>query len=732
MAKKLTGIFILILVLAGSALAQVYSWENHTNKDQVTSLESFRGYLWATTTGGVVRIDPDDGSVKTYINSDGLGSIKINFAAFAGGDEAYFGSSDGMLSRMLLSNGAFSSTQLRSRDGSVLSLNAADTSGDFLWVAANVGLIKYDRIRNGGEVKETYRTLGIFQSESEVNDVVVFDGKVFAGTNEGIAYADVDNEFLLDPGQWTNIELGLSGVEDIKISCFGTFGGNLYVGTDQRLYQWDGAGALIPVEGFAAMRILDLAPGNQPAAGLYALVQGEGGKQIFRVSPFEWIVYQLPQALLTGMNSLEYAQGWYLGTNADGVHKITSNTTAAKMPAPGPASNNLVGGGYDADGKLFVVARDNDVSILENEVWEYRNISSSEKLAALVDKSGSLWLTTFGGGAYRLLPNGTVQQFTNSNSPLIGIQQDPNVSVVNSVYEDGAGRIWFSLFQASPFRPMVVFTPGDSSWTWFDAEDGLVSGNNQVIAAGDGTAAVGVDDQGVAFLRYGLDPENRNDDQLAYFSRNRFLPSDVVTAMAYDRDNVLWVGTNQGLAYFDEGIDLFFPTAIAEGIGSDITAITADTRNNLWVGTTEGLALLGAGASEPVAFTTANSDLVSNEIESLVYDEAKKKLLIFTRGGLSILDYSSGNQSSDIGVYAYPNPFRIGSASDDVLQFQIDLRGDVKIFTVALDLVRETTVNTGWDGRNQAGEFVASGVYIWELKAEDGSHHTGKILVVRR
>lgn len=723
---------ILTLLLDPCVFAQVYQWENHTNKDEVTSLNSFGGFVWATTTGGLVRIAPASGAVTTYLNSDGLGSIKINFSAYANENAAYFGSADGMLSRMNLSSQSFSSTQLRSRDGSLLSLNAADTSGDFLWIASSVGVIKYDRLRNGGEVKETYRTLGSFLTESGVNDVIVFAGKIFAGTNEGVAFGDLDNEFLLDPAEWTNIELGTPIFEDIKVTCFGAHNGALYVGTNSGLYVWDGATALNPVANFAAMQILDLSFGDEPTSSLYALTLTEGGRQVFRISPFEWIVYQLPAELNAGLNSFAYSDDWYFGTLADGVHKIVSSNSALKMPAPGPSSNNLVGGGYDADRRLFVVARDNDLSILESDEWEYTSVTDREKLSARVADNGDLWMTTFGSGVFRVLPSGAIQHFTNSNSPLIGVAQDAAFSVVNSVYQDADGRIWFSLFQANPLRPLVMFDPSDSTWEYFDAADGFVSGNNQVVAAGTGTAAVGVDDQGVAFLRYGPDPENHTDDQLAYFSRSRRLPSDVVTAMAYDRDNVLWVGTNQGLAYFDEGIDFFFPTEIAAGIGSNITAIVSDARNNLWVGTSEGLALLDAAGSDPVAFTTANSDLVSNEIESLVYDESLKKLLIFTTGGLSILDYTPGNQNDEIGVYAYPNPFVIGTTATEQLQFQIDQRGDVRIFTVAADLVRETTVNTGWDGRNQAGEFVASGVYIWELKAEDGTHHTGKVLVIRR
>lgn len=732
MIKPIIAALILTALWVPRALAQVYQWENHTNKDEITSLNSFAGFVWATSTGGVVRITPATGAVTTYLNSDGLGSININFSAATGASEAYFGSADGVLSRMNLSTESFSSTQLRSRDGSPLSLNAADTNGNFLWIAASVGVIKYDRVRNGGEVKETYRTLGDFLSESAVNAVHVFDGKIFAGTNEGVAYAEVDDEFLLDPAEWTTIALGVPIFEDIKVTCLASQDGVLYVGTDNGLYSWDGSASLTTVENFESVQILDLSVGENSPPSLYALTNAAGVHRIIRVAPFEQIDFQLPAELLANLNCITLRQDWYFGTNNDGVHKILNGNSAAKVIAPGPSSNNLVGGGYDSAGRLFVVARDNDLSILSNGLWEQRSVTTSEKLSALVAENDDIWLTTFGEGAYRVFADGSVQHFTNSNSPLLGVAQAASFSVVNSVYQDPGGRIWFSLFQANPLRPLVTFDPGDSSWNYFDATDGFISGNNQVVAAGNGTAAVGIDDQGVAFLRYGNSLDNHADDQLAYFSRNRRLPSDIVTAMAYDRDNVLWVGTNQGLAYFDEGIDFFFPTELPAGIGANITAIVADPRNNLWVGTSAGLALLGAGNAEPVAFTSANSDLVSDEIESLVYDNNSKRLLIFTRGGLSILDYNPGSQGSNSSVYAYPNPFHIGAAAADQLQFQIDQRGDVRIFTVAADLVRETTVVTGWDGRNQAGEFVASGVYIWELRAEDGSTHTGKIFVIRR
>lgn len=105
----------------------------------------------------------------------------------------------------------------------------------------------------------------------------------------------------------------------------------------------------------------------------------EGGRQVFRISPFEWIVYQLPAELNAGLNSFTFSGAWYFGTLADGVHRIVSSNSAVKTPAPGPSSNNLVGGGYDGDGRLCVIARDNDLSILEGDEWDYTAVTGAEK-----------------------------------------------------------------------------------------------------------------------------------------------------------------------------------------------------------------------------------------------------------------------------------------------------------------------------------------------------------------
>jgi hypothetical protein len=55
----------------------------------------------------------------------------------------------------------------------------------------------------------------------------------------------------------------------------------------------------------------------------------------------------------------------------------------------------------------------------------------------------------------------------------------------------------------------------------------------------------------------------------------------------------------------------------------------------------------------------------------------------------------------------------------------------VRLFTLAGELVAELPVNTPWNGRNQKGEKVVSGVYLYVLTDNDGNVGRGKVLVIR-
>jgi len=98
-------------------------------------------------------------------------------------------------------------------------------------------------------------------------------------------------------------------------------------------------------------------------------------------------------------------------------------------------------------------------------------------------------------------------------------------------------------------------------------------------------------------------------------------------------------------------------------------------------------------------------------------------------------------------VYPVPNPYvrDVSSVSfprwelPDELKIQfmnMPSGGKIRIYTVAGDLVRtlEHTTDHGsvnWDLRNESGEVVTSGIYLWLASVDTGQQKTGQLVIVR-
>lgn len=98
---------------------------------------------------------------------------------------------------------------------------------------------------------------------------------------------------------------------------------------------------------------------------------------------------------------------------------------------------------------------------------------------------------------------------------------------------------------------------------------------------------------------------------------------------------------------------------------------------------------------------------------------------------------SSGLQSNLNLVLSWPNPFKPGQGQNAVYFSNLTSQSTIKISNIAGEVVRtieETDGDgiTSWDGENQRGEPVASGVYIYIVTNQRGDKPaTGKIIVIR-
>ncbi len=86
----------------------------------------------------------------------------------------------------------------------------------------------------------------------------------------------------------------------------------------------------------------------------------------------------------------------------------------------------------------------------------------------------------------------------------------------------------------------------------------------------------------------------------------------------------------------------------------------------------------------------------------------------------------------DQKAIAFPNPFRVSQAGVVSITIPPSLQGanaNVRVYTTTGQLVR-TFLGLTWDGRSDAGNLVASGTYVFEVKTDAG-HTTGRVAVIR-
>jgi hypothetical protein len=163
---------------------------------------------------------------------------------------------------------------------------------------------------------------------------------------------------------------------------------------------------------------------------------------------------------------------------------------------------------------------------------------------------------------------------------------------------------------------------------------------NAILALPDGRMLIGTDN-GAAIWKAASGNEVQ-DDWKVFNPGNSSLPDQHVLSVAQDREGVLWLGTEAGLASYD-GQDWTVYRASDFGLSNEqINTIAVDDQNRIWIGTNEGLAMYDGG--EWIAYTEENSDLVANAVfSSAVQSLPTKDVLWFgTLSGLSSYDPIKG------------------------------------------------------------------------------------------
>lgn len=317
--------------------------------------------------------------------------------------------------------------------------------------------------------------------------------------------------------------------------------------------------------------------------------------------------------------------------------KPTAHVSAACEDREG----NLVVGTLSENDGVFWFGADGKAE----QISSRQGLSHNGILSLCVDREGSLWVGTAGGGLNRVrrtvfdapeeFRNWVVQSvceddqgglWVGSNGRGLGYWKDGVVRrfgfeqgladlEVRSVFVDRNQRVWagtyrgglFLLvngrFQQAPGFEIVnlevsAIYQDHSNHLWFGTQGGLVRWDGRdwrVFGPSDGISAAAVravtgDSAGNLWIGTEGGGLNRlHEGQFTSFrQQDGGLPSDNVSSLWADAEGILWVGTGSGLARFHAGQWTRYTTR--EGLAANsIGYLIEDDQGELWIGSNAGL-----------------------------------------------------------------------------------------------------------------------------------------------
>ncbi|MGA9121637.1 MAG: two-component regulator propeller domain-containing protein [Bacteroidota bacterium] len=746
-----------LCALGVSAPAQgVGTWRNFTSMKNVSAVASGGAAYWASTSGGLFRWSPADNSYLKLTSAEGFQSITLTAVAVDPDGTVWSGSSNGYLHVYQPSTGSLRViVDLATATQTNKQINGISIAGDTVLICTEFGLSVFRRSRF--EFGDSYTRFGTIPTGTRIAAIaaLIASNRLWVGITDHqhgnwIASAPLDGTNILVPTAWT---LDVLGDGSALPTAMAEFNGSVYAGTANGLYVRTQTG-WTPVAGFSGVSITAMTVSGN------LLVVATTGTQLMSLDASGsngTIGPALPFPPTSLASPVVGTGPVVVGTNGGGLAVL--NGSAWSFHAPnGPNSNEFTGVTVDQNGIVWAAsgpANGSGIYRYDGASWTSYTTANSvlpanEFYRMSVGCDGSVWGSSWGWGMVEFPNGGTTldsAHIFNANVGMAGVSNNPSFIVGSNVVCDGAGNLWVSVLGAVDRNILAVRKP-DGSWRHLPVIYGGVKLSNLVEFAVDRALAVDGQDNLWATVR---DPSNRGIacflnggviDSVArvMLTSANGLPSDAVTTVVVDQENTVWIGTDKGIAIvLDPSNPRSSVAAYKPLLGETVNTIAVDALNQKWVGTPEGVVLLSPDGTQQLAsytVETTNGKLIDNDILSIAADPKTGVVYFASASGLaSLYTTAAAPVETPAGFTVYPNPYRVPSASALTIDGLLG-NSKIKILSANGNLVRDLTTDGGrigfWDGRDNQGNVVSSGVYFIIGYTDDGNTVKGKVAVLKR
>jgi len=526
----------------------------------------------------------------------------------------------------------------------------------FMWFGTRAGLVKYD----GYNINTITNIPGDNLSLSNNSINVVFEdsfSNIWVGTDEGLNRFDKGTQtftrFLIPDRNLVNTNRVTSIVQDNS--------GNIWVGTEHGLNKYDYSTKQFSKTNFEQTNHITTLCKDKKGilwAGTYSgeLLKIDAiGNSIKKIN----LDYGKNSPKIKSITALfEDSKGnFWIGT-FEGLGKydrFSNKFTQISLRNANPAnplfvqtkkinefivhaivedfSGNLW---ISSQHGLFLLNRQNELLYFTNIENNFNSLSFNYITSLFVDRTGILWIGTYGYGLNKLFPK--LQNFDKFSSKNIA-ENNLSVKSIRAISEDSFGNLWIGGYNG--LNKINRRQNSVSNYLEIEAIYSFLPDPNKP----NEILWIGKDVGG--FCKYDI----KSNKLTIYKNTNpNLINGEVIYSIISSKDGFLWIGTDQGLLRFDRknesSIAFKYDSNDKNSLSHNKVNVVFEDKNGLlWIGTDVGLNILNPKTNEFKHYFHTPKDSVSlsyNAVLSINEDKENQIWIGTAGGGLNRFERKSG------------------------------------------------------------------------------------------
>jgi ligand-binding sensor domain-containing protein/signal transduction histidine kinase/DNA-binding response OmpR family regulator len=328
----------------------------------------------------------------------------------------------------------------------------------------------------------------------------------------------------------------------------------------------------------------------------------------------------------------------WIGRNGKGVMTVSPENGIAKIYDASQISDGTVRSISEDDKGNIWLGTEKGITILgtggakeiiRQDFVGKNKLNDNAIYTILCDRDGNIWIGTYFGGINVLFKNNEQFNWIEAGYGSTNIKG----KAVRKIVELKKNILWI----ATEDGGLNIYNPATGDIDVFDRIPELTNVHELFYDEAGNEMWIGSYRKGL--FRYNL--SSGTWVQYLPGSRNS-LPSDAIFSIEKQRNGTMWIGTIQGLRYYDPEKKIFLSTGHPVLDTDFIYCLLIDEEDNVWAGTrNNGLFRINAHTHEVDGWTAKGNSpqLKDNYITSLYQEDSNNRIWIGTNnGGLQYID----------------------------------------------------------------------------------------------